>query len=118
MTDYKSTLNLPQTDFPMKAGLAQREPQMLARWQEMDLYGQLRAKSAGKPRFLLHDGPPYANGPLHLGHAVNTTLKDNIVKSRSLMAFDAPYVPGRDCHGLPNAHTVTKIFVKAVKKFY
>ena len=116
MTDYKSTLNLPQTDFPMKAGLAQREPQMLARWQEMDLYGQLRAKSAGKPRFVLHDGPPYANGPLHLGHAVNKTLKDIIVKSRSLMGFDAPYVPGWDCHGLPIEHNVEKKFGKAGKK--
>ena len=116
MTDYKSTLNLPQTDFPMKAGLAQREPQMLARWQAMDLYGQLRALSAGRPRFVLHDGPPYANGPLHLGHAVNKTLKDIIVKSRSLMGFDSPYVPGWDCHGLPIEHNVEKKFGKAGKK--
>ena len=100
MSDYKSTLNLPQTDFPMKANLSQREPQRLKQWQEMDLYGLMREAGAGKPKFILHDGPPYANGELHIGHAVNKILKDFIVKSRALAGFDAPYVPGWDCHGL------------------
>lgn len=83
MTDYKQTLNLPFTDFPMKASLAQREPGMLARWQDLDLYRRIRESSAGRPSFILHDGPPYANGDLHLGHSVNKTLKDIIVKSRT-----------------------------------
>jgi len=116
MTDYKSTLNLPQTEFPMKASLAQREPEMLARWQSMDLYTRIREKSAGRPRFILHDGPPYANGELHLGHAVNKTLKDIIVKSKTLAGFDAPYVPGWDCHGLPIEINVEKKLGKAGKK--
>ncbi len=116
MTDYKSTLNLPQTAFPMKASLAQREPQMLARWQEMDLYGKIRETSLGRPKFILHDGPPYANGPLHLGHTVNKSLKDMIVKSKTLAGFDAPYVPGWDCHGLPIEHNVEKKLGKAGKK--
>ncbi len=108
MSDYKSTLNLPQTDFPMKANLSQREPQRLKQWQEMDLYGLMREAGAGKPKFILHDGPPYANGELHIGHAVNKILKDFIVKSRSLSGFDAPYVPGWDCHGLPIELNVEK----------
>ncbi len=108
MSDYKATLNLPQTDFPMKAGLAQREPERLARWREMNLYQRIRAASAGKPSFILHDGPPYANGELHVGHAVNKILKDMIVKSRTLAGFDAPYVPGWDCHGLPIELNVEK----------
>ncbi len=108
MSDYKSTLNLPQTDFPMKASLVQREPQRLAQWKEQDLYGQIRAASEGKPRFILHDGPPYANGELHVGHAANKILKDIVVKSRTLMGFDAPYVPGWDCHGLPIELNVEK----------
>jgi isoleucyl-tRNA synthetase len=108
MSDYKNTLNLPQTAFPMKASLAQREPQRLKKWQEMGLYEKIRAASAGRPRFILHDGPPYANGELHLGHAVNKILKDIIVKSRSLDGFDAPYVPGWDCHGLPIELNVEK----------
>ncbi len=116
MTDYKNTLNLPQTAFPMKASLAQREPQMLARWQEIDLYGLIRKQSKGRPKFVLHDGPPYANGPLHLGHAVNKSLKDMIVKSKTLAGFDAPYVPGWDCHGLPIEHNVEKKLGKAGKK--
>lgn len=116
MTDYKSTLNLPQTAFPMKASLAQREPQMLARWQEMDLYGLIRATSVGRPRFILHDGPPYANGPLHLGHTVNKSLKDMVVKSKTLAGFDAPYVPGWDCHGLPIEINVEKKLGKAGTK--
>ncbi|MEQ8514105.1 MAG: isoleucine--tRNA ligase [Chromatocurvus sp.] len=113
MSDYKSTLNLPQTDFPMKAGLAQREPERLARWREMDLYARIREASAGKPTFILHDGPPYANGELHVGHAVNKILKDMIVKSRTLAGFDAPYVPGWDCHGLPIELNVEKKVGKA-----
>ena len=99
--DYKDTVFLPKTDFPMKAGLAQKEPAILAHWAESDLYGQLRRVRAGRPRFILHDGPPYANGDIHMGHAMNKILKDIIVRSRSLMGFDAPYVPGWDCHGLP-----------------
>jgi len=99
--DYKSTLNLPQTDFPMKANLAGRETEQLQRWQDMDLYGKLRATRTGQKKFVLHDGPPYANGDIHIGHAVNKVLKDIIVKSRSMNGWDAPYVPGWDCHGLP-----------------
>ena len=101
MTDYKATLNLPQTAFPMKADLARREPAMLAEWQQSDLYGQLRAAAQGRPRFLLMDGPPYANGDIHIGHAVNKVLKDIVVKARTLSGFDAPFIPGWDCHGLP-----------------
>ena len=101
MTDYKSTLNLPKTAFPMKGNLAQREPQRLKRWEEMDLYAKQREVASGRPKFILHDGPPYANGEIHIGHAVNKVLKDIIVKSRGLDGFDAPYVPGWDCHGLP-----------------
>ncbi|MEH6518567.1 MAG: isoleucine--tRNA ligase [Halioglobus sp.] len=113
MSDYKDTLNLPQTAFPMKANLAQREPQRLKQWQEMDLYGQIREASAGRPKFILHDGPPYANGELHVGHAVNKVLKDIIVKSRGLAGYDAPYVPGWDCHGLPIELNVEKKVGKA-----
>jgi isoleucyl-tRNA synthetase len=108
MSDYKDTLNLPKTAFPMKASLAQREPQRLKQWQEMGLYERIRGESAGRPKFILHDGPPYANGELHLGHAVNKILKDIIVKSRTLAGFDAPYVPGWDCHGLPIELNVEK----------
>ncbi|RLQ21413.1 isoleucine--tRNA ligase [Seongchinamella sediminis] len=108
MSDYKDTLNLPKTAFPMKASLTQREPQRLKQWQDMDLYGKIRAASAGRPKFILHDGPPYANGELHVGHAVNKILKDIIVKSRTLAGFDAPYVPGWDCHGLPIELNVEK----------
>jgi len=99
--DYKSTVFLPQTDFPMKAGLAQKEPGILARWEAMDLYGRLRTERAGAERFILHDGPPYANGDIHMGHAMNKVLKDIIVRAQSLLGKDAPYVPGWDCHGLP-----------------
>ena len=108
MTDYKQTINLPQTGFPMKADLAQREPALLARWQAEDTYGRLRELARGRPRFVLHDGPPYANGAIHIGHALNKILKDIIVKSRSLEGFDAPYIPGWDCHGLPIEHAVEK----------
>lgn len=108
MADYKQTLNLPATDFPMKANLPTREPAMLARWASLDVYGKLRAARRGKPKFILHDGPPYANGDIHIGHAVNKVLKDIIVKAKSLDGFDAPYVPGWDCHGLPIEHQVEK----------
>jgi len=101
MTDYKHTLNLPNTLFPMRGDLAKREPGMLADWENRQLYQQLRAKAQGRPKFILHDGPPYANGTIHIGHAVNKILKDIIVKSKTLGGFDAPYVPGWDCHGLP-----------------
>ena len=101
MRDWKDTLNLPRTDFPMKANLPATEPAMLARWEAADLYGALRAKRRGAPTFVLHDGPPYANGEIHIGHALNKILKDFVVKSRSMAGFDAPYVPGWDCHGLP-----------------
>src|SRR5210317_2634443 len=113
MSDYKDTLNLPQTAFPMKASLAQREPRRLQQWQDMGLYEKIRAASAGRPKFILHDGPPYANGDLHLGHAVNKVLKDIIIKSRTLAGFDAPYVPGWDCHGLPIELNVEKKVGKA-----
>ena len=108
MSDYKSTLNLPETAFPMKANLTQREPERLKQWEAMDLYGLMRAEGAGRPTFILHDGPPYANGDLHVGHAINKILKDIIVKSKTLSGFDAPYVPGWDCHGLPIELNVEK----------
>ena len=108
VTDYKHTLNLPKTGFPMRANLAQREPEMLARWEAEDYVGQVRAASKGRPSFVLHDGPPYANGDIHIGHVVNKTIKDMIVKSRQLAGFDAPYVPGWDCHGLPIENKVEK----------
>ena len=108
MPDYKPTINLPQTPFSMKADLAQREPKMLHDWQTQDLYGRIRAASKGRPQFVLHDGPPYANGAMHLGHALNHILKDMVVKSRQLDGFDAPYVPGWDCHGLPIEQQVEK----------
>jgi isoleucyl-tRNA synthetase len=101
MADWKDTLNLPKTGFPMKANLQATEPQMLARWDAMDLYRKLRDRRRGAPVFILHDGPPYANGNVHLGTALNKVLKDVVVRSRSMMGFDAPYVPGWDCHGLP-----------------
>jgi isoleucyl-tRNA synthetase len=101
MADYKHTINLPKTDFPMKADLAQREPAMARGFEERALYARLRELARGRPRFVLHDGPPYANGAIHIGHAVNKILKDIVVKSRTLDGFDAPYIPGWDCHGLP-----------------
>ncbi|MGO8943609.1 MAG: isoleucine--tRNA ligase [Syntrophobacteraceae bacterium] len=106
--DYKETLNLPQTDFPMKANLAVREPELLKRWDEMGLYQQLREKSNGRPKYILHDGPPYANGHIHLGTALNKILKDMIIKSRQMSGMDGVYVPGWDCHGLPIEHQVDK----------
>jgi isoleucyl-tRNA synthetase len=108
VADYKQTINLPQTGFPMKADLARREPAMLEAWEREDLYGKIRSLSKGRPGFVLTDGPPYANGAIHLGHAVNKILKDIIVKSRTLDGYDAPYVPGWDCHGLPIEMQVEK----------
>jgi isoleucyl-tRNA synthetase len=99
--ELKSTINLPKTDFPMKANLPQNEPKMLARWEQMGIYDRLREAGRGAPSYILHDGPPYANGPIHLGHALNKGLKDFIVKSKTMAGFDSPYVPGWDCHGLP-----------------
>jgi isoleucyl-tRNA synthetase len=113
MADYKNTLNLPHTGFPMKANLAAREPETLNTWQAMDLYRRLREARQGAPKFVLHDGPPYANGEIHIGHAVNKVLKDIIVKARSLDGKDAPYVPGWDCHGLPIELQVEKKVGKA-----
>ncbi|MCU1326529.1 MAG: Isoleucyl-tRNA synthetase [Bryobacterales bacterium] len=104
--DLKQTVNLPRTTFPMKANLPQAEPKMLARWAAEDLYGQIRKSRAGKPTWILHDGPPYANGKIHLGTAFNKVIKDFIVKSKTMSGFDAPYVPGWDCHGLPIEHKV------------
>ncbi|HLF24042.1 MAG TPA: isoleucine--tRNA ligase, partial [Burkholderiales bacterium] len=112
-TDYKKTLNLPRTDFPMKANLATREPEILKRWQEMDLYSRLRDVGRARPRWVLHDGPPYANGDIHTGTALNKILKDIIVKSKTMSGFDSPYVPGWDCHGLPIEHAVEKKIGKA-----
>jgi isoleucyl-tRNA synthetase len=106
--DYKSTLNLPKTDFPMKANLPQREPQLLAWWEESRLYARIQEAGKGRPRYLLHDGPPYANGHIHIGHALNKILKDIIVKSKTMAGIQAPYVPGWDCHGLPIEHQVLK----------
>jgi isoleucyl-tRNA synthetase len=106
--DYKKTLNLPQTDFPMKANLTKREPEILREWEEMDLYGALRRMSTSRPRYVLHDGPPYANGHIHMGHALNKILKDMISRSRQMMGYDSVYVPGWDCHGLPIEHQAEK----------
>jgi len=106
--DYKSTLNLPKTAFPMKADLARTEPLRIAKWKEMGLYSRLREARRGSPKFILHDGPPYANGRIHIGHALNKILKDIVIRSRTLLGDDAPYVPGWDCHGLPIEHQVDK----------
>lgn len=106
--DYKSTLNLPKTDFPMKANLPQREPELLASWEKERLYECIQEAGKGRPRYMLHDGPPYANGRIHIGHALNKILKDIIVKSKTMAGFQAPYVPGWDCHGLPIEHQVLK----------
>src|SRR5271154_464735 len=108
VADYKNTINLPNTGFPMKADLANREPGMLAAWERSGLYEKIRSTAKGRPAFVLTDGPPYANGAIHLGHAVNKILKDIIVKSRTLDGYNAPYVPGWDCHGLPIEMQVEK----------
>jgi isoleucyl-tRNA synthetase len=99
--DYSQTLFLPQTDFPMRAGLPQKEPELLARWEKQNLYGRLREAAKGRTKFVLHDGPPYANGNIHIGHALNKILKDVVTRSQQMLGFDSNYVPGWDCHGLP-----------------
>jgi isoleucyl-tRNA synthetase len=114
MTDYKDTLNLPDTPFPMRGDLAKREPAWVKAWQEKKLYQKIREATKGRPRFILHDGPPYANGDIHIGHAVNKILKDIIVKSKTLSGFDAPYIPGWDCHGLPIELQVEKQHGKGI----
>ncbi|ABC32585.1 isoleucyl-tRNA synthetase [Hahella chejuensis KCTC 2396] len=116
MSDYKHTLNLPQTDFPMRGNLPQREPDMLKRWGDIELYEKIREEFKGREKFILHDGPPYANGNIHLGHAVNKILKDIIVKSKTVAGYDAPYVPGWDCHGLPIEHKVETMIGRAGDK--
>ncbi len=99
--DYRPTVFLPKTDFPMKAGLPQKEPAILARWEEQGLYDEIRKSREGQEKFIFHDGPPYANGDIHIGHALNHVLKDMVVRTQTLLGKDAPYVPGWDCHGLP-----------------
>lgn len=113
--DYKETLNLPKTDFPMRANLQKREPELLERWEQEDLYHQIQQKSAGRPKYILHDGPPYANGHIHLGTALNKILKDIIVKSKTMLGYDSPYIPGWDCHGLPIEHNVEVELTQAGK---
>jgi isoleucyl-tRNA synthetase len=114
MADYKDTLNLTDTAFPMRGDLPKREPQWVGIWQEKKLYQRIREVCAGRPRFVLHDGPPYANGDIHIGHAVNKVLKDIIVRAKTLSGFDAPYVPGWDCHGLPIEHQIEKLHGKQI----
>ena len=114
MADYKNTLNLPDTAFPMRGDLARREPEWVRQWQDTRLYERIREAARGRPKFILHDGPPYANGDIHIGHAVNKILKDIVVKSKTLAGFDAPYVPGWDCHGLPIEHQVEKLHGKNI----
>ena len=116
MSDYKSTLNLPETGFPMRGDLAKREPGMLQRWYDDKLYGIIREAKKGKKTFILHDGPPYANGSIHIGHSVNKILKDIIVKSKGMAGYDSPYVPGWDCHGLPIEHKVEQMIGKPGEK--
>ncbi|MEE3661012.1 isoleucine--tRNA ligase [Brenneria sp. g21c3] len=116
MSDYKTTLNLPETGFPMRGDLAKREPGMLQRWYEQDLYGIIRHAKKGKKTFILHDGPPYANGSIHIGHSVNKILKDIIVKSKTLSGYDSPYIPGWDCHGLPIELKVEQLIGKPGEK--
>jgi isoleucyl-tRNA synthetase len=112
--DYKTTLNLPDTPFPMRGNLPQREPQWVEQWQQNGVYEAIREASKGRPTFLLHDGPPYANGDLHIGHAVNKILKDIVVKTRNMSGFDARYVPGWDCHGMPIEVQIEKKYGKAL----
>jgi len=114
--DYRPTVFLPKTDFPMRGNLPNREPERLKQWDEADIYGQLRAQRKNAPKFVLHDGPPYANGNIHIGHAVNKVLKDIVVRSRSMMGYDTPYVPGWDCHGLPIELKVEEKFKKKKRK--
>ncbi|KAA1195297.1 isoleucine--tRNA ligase [Photorhabdus heterorhabditis] len=117
MSDYKNTLNLPETGFPMRGDLAKREPDMLKRWYKDELYQLIRKAKAGKKTFILHDGPPYANGSIHIGHSVNKILKDIIIKSKGMGGYDSPYIPGWDCHGLPIELKVEQIIGKPGEKF-
>src|SRR5690625_4361425 len=112
LMDYKHTLNLPDTPFPMRGNLPKREPQWIAEWQENKVYEAIRKASAERPKFILHDGPPYANGDIHIGHAVNKILKDIIIKSRNMAGFDAQYIPGWDCHGMPIEIQIERKFGK------
>ena len=107
-SDYKKTLNLPQTTFAMKANLPQNEPKRLEKWQQLDLYKRISERTAGRPKSILHDGPPYANGEIHMGHALNKILKDIVAKSKRMLGYDSPYVPGWDCHGLPIENAIDK----------
>src|SRR5712671_3292240 len=113
-TDYKKTLNLPDTPFPMRGDLAKREPHRVEEWQEKRIYEKIREASRGRPKFVLHDGPPYANGDIHIGQAVNKILKDIVVKSRNMAGFDAVYVPGWDCHGMPIEVQIEKTYGKNI----
>src|SRR5665213_776086 len=108
MSRYRDTVRLPKTSFPMKAGLSAREPELLARWESEDLYGAIQKARAGAPKFILHDGPPFANGDVHMGTALNKTLKDLVVKSKTMAGYQAPFIPGWDCHGLPIEFRVVK----------
>ena len=110
--DYRDTVFLPKTDFPMKAGLPAKEPGILSRWQDEGLYRQMRESRAGREKFILHDGPPYANGDIHIGHALNQVLKDAVVRTQGMLGKDAPYVPGWDCHGLPIEWKVEELYRK------
>src|SRR6266545_3813978 len=107
-TDWSATIRLPKTDFPMKGDLAKREPEYLKLWEELGLYARLQERQKGRPAFILHDGPPYANGHIHIGHALNKILKDMIVKYRTMAGSLSLYIPGWDCHGLPIEHQVDK----------
>ena len=115
-TDYKNTLNLPRTDFPMKADLVAREPDRLKKWQEAGLYAKIQAARASAEKFVLHDGPPFANGDVHIGTALNKILKDIIIEYKTLRGFNAPYVPGWDCHGLPIEFKVSQEMRKSSRR--
>ena len=115
-TDYRSTLNLPDTPFPMRGDLPKREPGWVQAWEDKGIYKKLRDVRLGAPKFVLHDGPPYANGKIHIGHAVNKVLKDMIVKARQLKGLDAVYVPGWDCHGLPIENAIEKLFGRTLSR--
>jgi len=116
MADYKDTLNLPKTAFSMKANLANKEPERLKKWQDNDTYSKIRLARQGQPKYILHDGPPYANGDIHLGNCVNKIIKDFILKTKTMSGFDCPYVPGWDCHGLPIEINVEKKIGRAGQK--
>ena len=106
--DYKDTLNLPKTSFKMKANLPQKEPELEKVWQKTNIYQKIRSERKGNPKYVLHDGPPYANGDIHIGHVINKTIKDFIIKYKTMQGMDSPYVPGWDCHGLPVEHQLFK----------